>query len=189
MSLLLENKILQATEDKIEGGLTPENRQDYMKIVVAGMKAGLANGPNGIMASIKNSKDPVNDCAKGAVNLVFLLRKQVRGMMPIKAMVPAGMTLMLHALDVVDKMGLAKIGVAEVGQATNTFTNIMFRNLGITSQMLLHAHDSVTKAMQNPATAEAIKRKSGMVRAPGSSTPTPVPDEPTTGSANTSTGA
>jgi hypothetical protein len=180
-STTLSDSILAAAEQKIESGLLPANRADYNKIVVAGNKVALAKGPNGILASIKNSKDPVNDCAKGAVNLVFLLRKQTRGTMPVQALVPAGMTLMLHALDFVDKIGLMKIGTPELVQATHTFTNMMFRNLGISPQMLAKAHESVENVAKDPAHLEAMKQKAGIVKSPNSSTPTSVPD---TGGAN-----
>src|SRR5712664_3366768 len=102
----LDDPVLQAAEEKLESQLLPEVRADYMKIVVAGMRAALAKGPDGMLAGLKNkSKDPVHDAAAGAVGLVLLLR-HTSPAMPIKAMAPAGMTLMLHALDFVDKVGL-----------------------------------------------------------------------------------
>lgn len=172
----LSDSVLVAAEQKIESNLLPATRADYNKIVIAGNQVALAKGPNGILASIKNSKDPVNDCAKGAVNLVFLLRKQTRGTMPVQALVPAGMTLMLHALDFVDKMGIKKIGTPELVEATHTFTNMMFRNLGVSPQMLQKAHESVENVAKDPAHLEAMKQKAGIVKAPTASTPTAVPD-------------
>ena len=68
MSAMLTNNVLEAAEQKIESNLVPNNRANYMKIVVAGMKIGLAKGPDSMLAKLHNSKDPVNDCAKGAVN-------------------------------------------------------------------------------------------------------------------------
>jgi hypothetical protein len=177
MSLMLNNSVLEQAEQKIESNLLPAVRANYMKVVVAGMKVGLAKGPHGILASLRQSKDPVNDCAKGAVNLAFLLRKQTRGTMPIQALVPGAMTLMLHALDFVDKIGIMKIGTPQLVEATHTFTNMMFRNLGISADMLKTAHDNVAKAVKDPAHLEAMKRKAGIVKAPDASTPTPTPDE------------
>jgi hypothetical protein len=91
----LSNPLLQQTEDRIEGNLAPENRQSYMKIVVAGMHIGLDKGPQSILASLAKSPDPIADAAKGAVSLVLILRKQAQGVMPLIAMVPAAMTLLL----------------------------------------------------------------------------------------------
>ena len=177
MSLMLDNSVLEAAEQKIESNLLPATRANYMKVVVAGMKTAMAKGPDSILASLRQSKDPVNDCAKGAVNLAFLMRKQTRGTMPIQALVPAAMTLMLHALDFVDKSGMQKIGATELTEATHTFANIMFRNLGITAPMLAKAHETVARAIQDPAHLEAMKQKAGLVKSPNASTPTAVPDE------------
>ena len=172
----LDNQVLQAAEQKIESQLLPANRADYLKIVVAGMKLALDKGPDGILAKLRQSKDPVNDCAKGAVNLACLLFKQSRSTMPIQALVPAAMTLMLHALDFVDKTGIMKIGTPELVEATHTFTNIMFRNLGIDANMLTKAHESALSAVKDPAYLEAMKQKAGLVKSPNASTPTLVPD-------------
>jgi hypothetical protein len=58
----LNNKILNDSEQKIEASLTPENRNNYMKIVVAGMKVAMQGGPNSILASLCNK--PVLDAEK-----------------------------------------------------------------------------------------------------------------------------
>lgn len=172
MSLLLSNNILQAAEKKLESQLTPANRADYMKVVVAGMKLALLKGPDGILASIKNSKDPVNDCAIGAINLCLLMKKQSRGTMPVKAMVPGAMTLMLHALDYVDKSGIAKVGSDQLVQATHTFTNHVFKMLHITNNMIQSAASKLHQVTQDPAKVELMKRKAGLVKAPNASEPT-----------------
>lgn len=167
MSILLQNRVLKAAEAKIESGLTPDNRANYMKIVVAGMKLGLDKGPNGILAALHSSKDPITDAAKGAVNLCLLMRKQSRGTMPMKAMVPAATSLMLQALDFVDKTGVMKIGNNELVKATHIFTNFLFQQLHISPQMLSHAANQVHGIMQDPQKMDAINRKAGFTKVPG----------------------
>lgn len=176
-SLMSGNKLLKATEEKIESNLLPENRANYQKLVVAGLKVALANGQQSYMAQLKDSKDPLQDAAVGAVNLVFMLNKQARGTAPIQAMVPAAMTLLLHALDFIDRTGMMTIGQQELGNATKKFADIVFRNMGITPQMLKKAGENVSNVAKDPAHLEAMKRKAGLVRAPGASVPTDVPEE------------
>lgn len=180
MSILLSNKILQAAEQKVESQLTPENRANYQKIVVAGMKVALDKGPNGLLAALHTSKDPIGDAARGAVNLCMLLRKQSRMTMPMRAFVPAAMTLMLQALDFVDKTGLKKIGNADLVQATHVFTNFLFKQLHISPQMLKTAADGVHSIMQDPAKMDLIKRKAGFVKHPDAG-PAPVTPETNNG--------
>lgn len=180
--MAMQNPLLEAAEQEIEGKLLPATKADYMKIVVSGMKVAAHNGPNGLLSGLKRQQDPVGACALGAVNLVLLMSKQSKGSkpMPLKAMIPAGLTLTLQALDLVDKAGIAKIGVNELDHATHVFLNHLFKSLGITLQMLHTGAANVHQVMQDPTKMELINRKIGLVKAPGASAPTTLPSgEPT----------
>lgn len=174
----LNNPLLQQTEDKIEGNLTPETRADYMKVVVAGLHIALDKGANGFMAKLRNSQDPIGDAARGAVALVLIMRKESRGVMPMKAAIPAGMTLMLHGLDFIDRAGVAKIAEPELDNAARTYTNTMFAKLKITPGMLQHAAGRVHEITQDPAAMAKINLKAGITRHPMAATPTPMPGGP-----------
>lgn len=175
MSVINKTDILQTTEKQVESQLTPDNRANYLKIVVAGMKYGMHGGANGIMGHLADSKDPIHDCAVGAANVVLILRKEAKGVMPIKAMVPAGLTLMIKALSVVDKLGLMPIGNAEVDKATTLYTNYMLKSLKVSAPMLKTAMVNVHGIINDPTKMEAIKRKAGVVKDPRASEPTPLP--------------
>lgn len=167
--------ILEAAEQKVESQLLPEIRESYLKIVVAGMKAGMAGGPNSIMAKLKDSKDPVADCAKGAIGLVLILKHQSQGIMPVKAMVPAATTLMLKALSFAQQMGLVQVGNDELVRATHIFANTFLAKLGVTPPMLQHAIGKAHALSQDPVAMEQMKRKAGFVKHPEASEPTPLP--------------
>lgn len=167
MSLLLNNKVLKAAEAKVEGQLTPKNRADYMRIVVAGMKIGLDKGPDSILASLQHSKDPVSDCAVGAINLCLMMHKQSRGTMPLKAMVPAAMSLMIHALDFADRANIVKVGTPELIRATHVFTNHIFKMFHITGPMLQTAASKLHAMTQNPANVQKLHEAAGTAVAPG----------------------
>ena len=175
MSILKSNDVITAAENKIESQLTPQNRANYDRIVVAGMKAALQNGPKGILASLRDSKDPVNDAAKGAVGLCVLMYKESRGTMPIKAMVPAGMTLMLNALRFAQELGMVKVTQEVVVQATHTYVNSLFHVLHITPQMMQTAAQRVHALTQDPASMAKINMAAGITKNPNAPTPTPLP--------------
>lgn len=176
MSLLLNNNVLKAAEQRIESSLTSQNKADYLKIVVAGMSVAIQGGPNSILAKLKDSKNPISDCAMGAINLCLLMRKQSRGTMPERAMVPAAMTLMLHALDFADKAGIVKVGTDQLVQATHIFTNDLFKKFGISQQMIQTAAGKVHALTQDPVQMEKLKMKAGFTQHPMAATPTPLPD-------------
>ena len=171
----LGNPLLQQAEQKVESQLTPENRGNYEKIVVAGLHAALAGGPTGILASLKKSTDPVSDAAKGAVALVIILRKQARGIMPLKAAVPAAMTLMLKALDFADRAKIVKVGQPELVRATHIFTDDIFAKFGITKQGLANAAQRVHAITQDPDAMAKINLKAGVTQHPLAAAPTPTP--------------
>lgn len=172
MSLLKDNKILDAAEAELESKLTPENKANYEKIVVAGMRAGMAGGDASLLASLKKSRDPVTSCAKGAISLVLILKRQSQGVMPVSAMVPAAFTLMLKALAFAERLGLVKVGADELAKATHTFTNSLFTALGITPQKLNAMAEQTHGVMNDPTKMEAINRRAGIVKDPRASTPT-----------------
>jgi hypothetical protein len=174
----LSNPILQQAEDKIETNLTPENQANYLKIVVAGQHIALDKGPNGLLAGLAKSQDPVADAAKGAISLCLILRKQAHGVMPLKAMVPAAMTLMLKALDFADRSKIIQIGTPELVRATHIFTDFLFARFGITKAGLANAANRVHAITQDPAQMELINRKAGIVKSPDASEPTAIPPSP-----------
>lgn len=176
-SVLAENSVLKAAEAKIEANLTPKLKPVYDKIVVAGLKAGLEGGETSLLAQLKDSKDPIADAGKGAASLVFILRKNSRDTMPLNAMVPAGATLMLNALDFLEQAGIAEIGKEEITIATKAYTDVVFKGLGVSPQMLAKGNETIENATKDPAIMEQMRRKAGLVKAPGTSTPTDAPIE------------
>jgi hypothetical protein len=161
----MQNSLLQQAEDKVESQITdPKVREAYTRVVVAGLQIGLKNGPNGILASLRNSKNPIYDCAAGAVNLVGLLSRQSRGTMPMKAMVPAATTLMLKALDFADKIGLVKVGPQELSQATKILANLILKHVGVSHQMLQHAAGQVQAMTRDPQKMAALQRAAGVTK-------------------------
>jgi hypothetical protein len=174
----LNNPLLAEAAAKIEGNIADDQvKLDYQKIVVAGLHIALARGPQSFVAKLGASRDPIGDCARGAVALVLIMRRESRGVMPIKAMVPAGITLMLHGLDFIDRAKIAQIAEPELDKATTLFTNELFHKLGITTQMIERLGGRVHEIMQDPQAMHAISLKSGLTRMVAQ--PTPMPPEPT----------
>jgi hypothetical protein len=167
----LNNPVLQQAESQIEANLTPQNRADFMKIVVAGMHLAAAN--NGAMlAQLAKAPDPIVGAAKGAVGLVLIMRKDHMDM-PMKAAVPAATTLMLHALDFIDRSKIAPIGEPELARAQHIFVDFLFARMGITKQGLANAAQKIHGLTQDPQSMAAMSLKAGLTRHPMAATPTP----------------
>lgn len=166
---------LKAAEEKILAGLTPGNRANVDRVVVAGMQAAMKDGPNSIIAGLAQSKDPVRDCAMGAVNLAFMLRKQSRDTMPVEALVPGAMILMLQAMDFADRIGVLEIGPQEITRGTKIFANQIFNLSGITPQKFNALGKRVNGIAQDPGQMDTIARRAGVVKDPRASQMTTLP--------------
>lgn len=172
----MANPVLAEAEQKIESSLTPQNRVDYMKAVVAGLQAGMSGGADSILASLKDSKDPINDCAVGAINLSLILRKQSRNTMPLKCMIPASNTLMLKALDFAGHIGLIDLGTPEktntiLSQATHIWADHLFKCFNITPEMLQTAMGKVQQMGGDDAAIAKMGASAGMQGGPQANAP------------------
>jgi hypothetical protein len=113
------------------------------------------------------------------VALIFVMKAQSKGPrpFPMKAAIPAGMTLMLHGLDFIDKAKITKIAEPELDRATQIFTNELFHRSGITPQMLQQLSAKVTGIANDPVAMAKIDLKAGITQHPMAAKPTPMPDE------------
>lgn len=170
----VQSSVLKAAEQHLESQLTPPVKQNYDKIVVAGMKVALNKGPDGILASLKRSQDPIKDCVMGAINIVGLLAMQSRGTMPVQAAVPACMSLIIHALDFADKAGIMKVGNEELAKAGHMFGNLITQRFGISPEMIKTAAGNIEKVTKDPANMEKLHYAAGMKKAPNATEAVPL---------------
>lgn len=168
MSIITKNTLLKRTESEVERSLAPKIREGYLKIVVSGMKVALNGGDKSPFAKmVATTKDPIRDSVNGAIGLVMHMRSAAKGVMPLGAMIPAAMTLMFQALDLVEKAGLVKIGKPELAAATKMFMPTMFKQFGITKDQLVNAVGKANALVKDPAHLEAMQIAGGLKPAPG----------------------
>lgn len=179
------NQLLAQAEAKLEAGLTPQNKVDYMKIVVAGMQIFLKGGPQGLSQKLTQSKDPMATATAGPINLIANMAHAAKGgPMPQKAMVPAAMTLMLHALDMLEGMGKIQVTADVLDQATKKFADNIFRAFNITAQKFDEMTQQAHGVTQNPQHLAAIKQRVANFKAPpppSQAAPAPAAEPPPPG--------
>lgn len=156
--ILVQNSILKQAEAQIEKQLAPEVRQNYMKIVVAGMKLALNKGSQGLLATLKASKDPLNDIVKGAIGIVGFLRRESKGAMPVKAMVPAAFALVLQGLDMAEKVGVLEVTKEVLAEATQAFLEEITHVMGLTPESMQGLATKVQGVMGDPAKMNQLKQ-------------------------------
>lgn len=172
------NALIKQAEMQIEKQLPPNVKEDYMKIVVSGMRVAMNNGANSILASLKQSKDPVTDVVKGAIAIVGLMRKESKGEMPMNALVPAAMTLVLHGLDAAERLGSLKVGKEELDRATELFADTFLPLVGVTKDRLGKLTEKVHGAINDPAQLAQLRQAQASKDAAPVAPPTAAPAPP-----------
>lgn len=131
-----KNSLVKQVETQIEQRLKAGVREPFEKIVIAGMKYALKGAGGNLMDQLDDSKDPLTDIVKGAIGIVGALRRAAKGAMPVDALVPAAMVLVLHGLDYAERAGLLKVDKATIDQATQLFIETITPLLGLPPEKL-----------------------------------------------------
>jgi hypothetical protein len=164
----LRNPLLQQIETEIESVLPPDQRDPYMRLLVAGMHAALDPQPNGqppLVAQFRQSKDPINDAAIGSAGIMMMLYHKANGAALPQALIPAGMSLLLKALDFLQRTRMVpQIAEPDVDRATHAYTDQIFKAFHITPQGIQNATQKVHAAIQDPDAQRAIRIHSGAIR-------------------------
>ena len=89
------NKLLQATERKIEQKVKPEFRTAFIRVVNAGLTMMYAPQTRDmVLTQLKSPGDPAKVVGEGAAKLMLLLMSKSKGTMPPQAMIPAATVLL-----------------------------------------------------------------------------------------------
>ena len=150
MSLInTKNTLVRQVEQQIEQRLPAGVREPYEKIVISGMKFAL-KGESNVLEQLEQSKDPLTDIVKGVIGIVGALRRAAKGAMPVDALVPAAMVLVLHGLDYAERAGLLKVDKAVIDQATQLFIETITPLLGLPPEKLVQLTGQASGIMQDP---------------------------------------
>jgi hypothetical protein len=98
--------------------------------------------------------------------------------MPIKAAVPACMTLIIQGLDFAKRAKMINGDQADLTQATRLFSARLTSLFGLSTGMLSTAARNLQTITKDPVNMEKLKRASGLVKDPRASSPTELPQEP-----------
>lgn len=112
--------------------MPPELQEAYERVVVAGMKVMFSKETHRIMLKEMQRPGPVAErLGRGIAGLMLLLVKESNSTMPPQVILPAGMELMMQAVDFMRKTGMAKIANKDIGDAMQIFINTIFEKFGV----------------------------------------------------------
>lgn len=149
------NPLLESVVADIEGKV--QNRDAYDRIIVAGMKLMFSKETNAMLQDGMEEGPGLPDQAGTAiVGIMVMLQRNARGTMPFDAMLPAAVTLLMHAIDFLAQTGRLEITPEVVGQAMRAMVQALLKQLGISEEQVIAMAEQASGAVSDPQKAEMI---------------------------------
>lgn len=112
--------------------MPPELQEAYERVVIAGMKVMFSKDTHRIMLKEMQKDGPIPDrLGKGVAGLMLLLFKESNQTMPPQVIIPAGIELMMQAVDFMRKTGMEKITNKDIAGAMQVLMNTIFEKFGV----------------------------------------------------------
>lgn len=112
--------------------LPPQLQVPMQKVVLAGMKVMFDPKTHQLMLDELNRPAPLDqNLADGIVGLMVILFKQSNQTMPPQVVIPAGIDLLMQAVDFIEKSGIKQIDNAIIGSATTKFIQGILAKFGL----------------------------------------------------------
>ena len=120
--------------------MPPELQKAYDKVVIAGMKVMFSKETHRIMLKELQRGGPLADrLGKGIAGLMLLLFNESNKTMPPAVIIPAGMELMMQAVDFLRKSGLEKVTNQDIGDGMEQMISIIAQKFGASPDSLQKA--------------------------------------------------
>ena len=132
MNPILE-KIISGIEEKIK----PEDKSSYDRIVLAGTKILFDQKTHGKMIEIlQGHGDLPSKIADGITRLIGLLYQASENTMPMQAVIPAAITLMVKALDFAERGMGQKLDKDIIAECTKQTSAAVLQQFGVTPEKI-----------------------------------------------------
>ena len=126
---------------QLEQHVPPELRAPVERLVLAGKKVMFGPETNEMaMAEVDRHEDgPGAGAAVGVAALMSQLLTRVKGAMPVPAIVPAALILLMEALEFLGEAGRLEVTPEVVAEATQDLTGYLMQKLGLDEEKVAQA--------------------------------------------------
>jgi hypothetical protein len=125
----------EAVEENIK--MPPELQEAYERVVIAGMKVMFSKESHRAMLKELQREGPMDQrLGKGIAGLMLLLFKESNDTMPPAVMIPAGIKLMMEAVDFMRETGLGQPTNAEIGSGMQIMISTILEKFGVAPDKL-----------------------------------------------------
>lgn len=112
--------------------MPPELQEAYERVVIAGMKVMFSKESHRVMLKELQREGPLDQrLGKGMAGLMLLLFKESNGTMPPAVIIPAGVKLLMEAVDFMRDTGIDNPTNAEIGNGMQIMIAIILEKFGV----------------------------------------------------------
>lgn len=122
------------TPEAVKNGIKipPELQEAYDRVVVAGMKIMFSKETHRIMLKEMQKQGPVAQrLGQGIAGLMLIMVKESNDTMPPQIIIPAGIELMMQAVDFMKKTDMAQPTNEDIGQAMQIMITTILEKFGV----------------------------------------------------------
>ena len=110
----------------------PESQEAYERVVIAGMKVMYSKESHRMMLKELQKEGPIDQrLGKGIAGLMLLLVKESNGTIPPEVIIPAGVKLLMEAVDFMRDTGIGNPTNAEIGNGMQIMIAIILEKFGV----------------------------------------------------------
>lgn len=112
--------------------MPPELQEAYERVVIAGMKVMFSKESHRAMLQEIQRSGPLDQrLGKGIAGLMLMLFKESNNTMPPAVVIPAGVNLLMEAVDFLRKSGLEKPTNADIGGGIEIMISTILEKFGV----------------------------------------------------------
>lgn len=136
---LVQNKMArpegdELTPEAVKNGIQipPDMQEAYDRVVVAGMKLMFSKETHRIMLKEMQKEGPLSQrLGRGVAGLMLIMVKESNSTMPPQIIIPAGVELLMQAVDFMKKTDMANPTNEEIGQAMQIMITTILEKFGV----------------------------------------------------------
>lgn len=117
--------------------MPPELQEAYDRVVIAGMKVMFSQESHKLMLKELQRKGPVAEkLGSGIAGLMLILFKESNETLPPAVMIPAGLQLLMQAVDFMRQTGLEKVTNKDIGDAIEIMVVTLMKKFGVQPEQM-----------------------------------------------------
>lgn len=124
----------ELTPEAVKNGIQipPDMQEAYDRVVVAGMKLMFSKETHRIMLKEMQKQGPLSQrLGRGVAGLMLIMVKESNNTMPPQIIIPAGVELLMQAVDFMKKTDMANPTNEEIGQAMQIMITTILEKFGV----------------------------------------------------------